>query len=222
MRIDEVLRRRKSLVALRLSPPPDLQEFGAEVDPVGLPAIDAETFRKSGYTEGDELPHGEFQNLVRASACSRALSRAYWYLERYDCSEKQMIIKLRRNFPDYAAAFAAQKCAEQGFIDDRRYAARLAENYVTVRHMSRRAAQAKLYTKGIPADIAKAAVAEIECDPVENITELIEKKYKNRLADKKQRANTVAALARKGFSFGDIKTALANFLPGAEDEFYGD
>ncbi len=222
MRIDEVLRRRKSLVALRLSPPPDPSEFGAEVDAVGLPAIDAETFRKSGYKEGDELADGEFEDLIHASACSRALRRAYWYLERYDCSKKQMIIKLRRSFPDYAAAFAAQKCAEQGYIDDRRYAARLAENYITVRHMSCREAQAKLFAKGIPGDIAKEAVGGIECDPTENITELIEKKYKNRLADKKQRANTVAALARKGFSFGDIKTALANFLPEAEDEFYGD
>ncbi len=222
MRIDEVLRRRKSLVALRLSPPPDPSEFGAEVDAVGLPAIDAETFRKSGYKEGDELADGELEDLIHASACSRALRRAYWYLERYDCSKKQMIIKLRRSFPDYAAAFAAQKCAEQGFIDDRRYAARLAENYITVRHMSCREAQAKLFAKGIPGDIAKEAVGGIECDPTENITELIEKKYKNRLADKKQRANTVAALARKGFSFGDIKTALANFLPEAEDEFYGD
>ena len=222
MKIEEILRRRKSLVALRLLPPPDPQEFGAEVDAVGLPTVDSEVFRKSGYAVGDELPREEFESLIHSSACFRALHRAYWYLERYDCSEKQMVIKLRRSFPDYAAAFAAQKCAEQGFIDDRRYAARLAENYITVRHMSRREAQAKLYTKGVPGDIAKEAVAEIECDPVENIKEIIEKRYKNRLADKKQRANTVAALARKGFSFGDIKTALANFLPGAEDEFYGD
>ncbi len=222
MKIEEVLRRRKSLVALRLSPPPDPQEFGAEVDAVGLPTVDSEVFRKSGYKAGDELPHGEFESLIHDSACSRALHRAYWYLERYDCSEKQMVIKLRRSFPDYAAAFAAQKCAEQGFIDDSRYAARLAENYITVRHMSRREAQAKLYTKGIPSDIAKAAVAEIECDPVENIKEIIEKKYKNRLADKRQRANTVAALARKGYSYGDIKTALAEYGAEEDQEFYGD
>ena len=66
--------------------------------------------------------------------------------------------------------------------------------------------------KGISRDVCESVLDEFEVDPTEQIVQLIEKKYKNKLQDEKDRRRTVAALQRMGYSWSDIKDALESFL----------
>ena len=86
----------------------------------------------------------------------------------------------------------------------------MAENYLR-ENRSIRECEQKLILKGIPRDLAKAALANTETDERAQIEALIEKKYKNKVADEENLRRTVAALMRKGFKFSDIKAALKNY-----------
>ena len=54
---------------------------------------------------------------------------------------------------------------------------------------------------------------EANCvDPVDSITEIINKSYLRKLREENGRDKVIAALARRGFSYSDIKSALNKIL----------
>ena len=80
-----------------------------------------------------------------------------------------------------------------------------------IKRMSVRGAMYKLIEKGIDKETAQSVLDEFEIDPVEQLTELIGRKYADKLEDEKDRRRTVAALQRLGYSWPDIKAALMEF-----------
>jgi len=208
MKIVALHSRRKHLYGIEFDCAIEPKDYGATADSTGLIAIDRVICDSYHLCSGLELDDATLREIVEASHCSRAKSRALWYLEQSDCSKKQLIEKLRRNFPEAAAIYAADKMEELGFIDDRRYAERLAKNYVTQKRVAPKKAAFLMSSKGIDRDLAKEIAEDVETDSVEVIKELINKKYRNSLGDEKSLNRTVAALARRGFSFSDIRTAI--------------
>lgn len=192
---------------------------GELTDDGGL-ILDRSLCESEGLKAGDDLSEERLQQLVESSACRRAKSRAIWMLDSRDYTQKGMYDKLRRLYGDSAANYAASYCAEIGLIDDERYANRLAQ-LMSERGISDREAVRRLVAKGVPREIAQNAVSEAESDPRAQLAEIIEKKYANRLlsGDRKEIEKVVAALARKGFDFGDIRRAVAKF---ADAEIYED
>lgn len=203
--------RRKSLFGIEFDCNIDPKEYGAIADSTGLIAIDRFVCDSYNLCSGLELDDLALREIIEESYRSRAKSRALWYLERGDCSKKQLVDKLRRSFPESAAVYAAGKMEELGFINDRRYAERLAKSYVNEKRVAPRKAAFLMSSKGIDRDMAKELANDVETDSVEVIKELINKKYKNSLDDEKSLNRTVAALARRGFSFSDIRTAIRLF-----------
>lgn len=178
--------------------------------------LDRDTAITYGLCEGKELTAAELEKIAAASSLARAKSRAMWYLSRGDCSERAMKQKLLR------AGFAEEVCEQVvdtlvrlGLINDEAYAERLAHN-LAQRNYSSRQILAKLYEKQIPAEIARQMVIDTPVDAVGAIKTLVVKKYAQKLNDKAKRQSVFAALARKGFSIEDIKTALREY----EDDFY--
>ena len=220
MTVTEIKRIKKSLYSIRFAEEIDFAGYDAECDENGFLALDARLCEKRGITVGTVIDDEELSALVREHFCSRAKERAFWYLSRSDVSKKQLLMKLRRSFPDFAASYAVDVCLELHYLDDKRYAERLAEDLITVKKYAPRTAVAKMREKGIEREIAEQAAASVESDPLETLNALIRSKYKNRIVDEKGRRNTAAALARRGFSFGDIKKALSIY--GEESEFSED
>lgn len=220
MIIKEIKKRRKSLYAIEFDQAEDLSFANCELDSTGLPLIDAALVAEKGLSKGDTLTNEEFCELVDQSFYRRAKSRAIWYLSRGDLAEKELYKKLIKVFPEEASARAVAKIKELGYIDDERYALRLAENLLKVKRVGVREALAVMTSKGIDRDVAKYALEDTECDTVAVIKELILKKYKNRLGDKKETQKVVAALARRGYGFSDIRSALAEF--DTETEIFED
>lgn len=216
MIIKEIRKRRKSLYAIAFEQAADLSFTKCEFDSTGLPLIDASLVAEKGLSQGDKLTNEGFCELVEESFYRRAKQRALWYLSRGDLAEKELYKKLVKTFPETASAKAVAKIKELGYIDDERYAVHLAENLLKIKKVGEREALMIMTLKGIDRDIAKYALEDTECDTVGVIKDLILKKYKNRLGDKKEIQKVIAALARRGYGFSDIRSALSELQTDAE------
>lgn len=217
MRVTDLKTRRKRLIAVIIDPAPDKEYFGFEADnTTGMPLIDATLCAERAVDVGDVYTESELFELIDESFYRRAYSRAIWYLSRSDCSRKELFSKLVRAFPEETVARVCDRAEELGLIDDERYAARLAENYLTNKSIAARKAEMLMVGKGIDRESARTALDEIEVDNVATICSLIEKKYRSRMDDRAGVEKTAAALARRGFSFSDIREAIKKYNDEAE------
>ncbi len=160
---------------------------------------------------GDVLTEEKLNELVFQSQYERAKSRAVWYLDRKDRTAKDLYNKLcMAGFDKKAAAKVIGRLTEVGLIDDRRFAENYAERLLES-HTSKREALQKLLQKGVAYDVAKEVLSDCEVDEVTQITELVMKKYRTKLAAENGVQKVYSALIRKGFSYDAVKTALKNY-----------
>lgn len=215
MRIIEINPRRKKVSGIRFDVEIDPKEYGADVDPVGLLALDSELC-EIRLKVGMELDSERLLELVRESHVKRAKSRAMWYLSRSSMPKEKLRKKLAEKFPDYAAVAASDRAEELGFVDDAEYAKRKLQLLIDNKKVSVKMAAKMLLLEGVGREDVDAAVMEAEYDPTSAILTLVERKYKNKLSDKKDFQNTVAALMRKGFSYSEIRNALKDYETATE------
>lgn len=171
--------------------------------------LDSRVLLDEGIKKGVQLDDEELHSLVIKSRQRRAKEKALYLLGFRDHSRKELFDKLIRTEDEQAAEYAVEKMEELHFINDERYAVRLAEQLINVKRLSKRAAAQKLYQKGIDRDLIDEVLENIELDPKDNIRELVQKKYMRYLNDEKGRKKTAAALQRMGYSWGDIKSVLS-------------
>ena len=158
-----------------------------------------------------ELENETVKRLIQESDYKRAKSRALWYLDRMDYTERALYEKLlSAGFNAKASANALASLCHLGLVDDRRYAERFAQRCAD-NNVSKREAVHKMLQKGVPLDLAKEVLQEIETDEQAQIAALLEKKYRYKLSQENGTQKVFASLARKGFSFGAIKAALKKY-----------
>jgi SOS response regulatory protein OraA/RecX len=178
--------------------------------------LDSKTVAENGLYVGQQLTAEELQKLKDLSDYTRALSRAVWYIERGALSEKALRDKLiRAGFPPAVCEKCTARLCELGLIDDTALAERLAEQ-LTAANISQRAALSRMVAKGIPRDVAAAALENTECDAESQIRAVIDKKYKTRLGSPEQVRKVFAALLRLGFSYGDVRAVLKAYTEELE------
>ncbi len=159
-----------------------------------------------------EITEEDFKNLKFQSDYVRAKSRALWYLDRMDYSEKALFDKLvLKGFDKKASSAVIAKFVELGLLDDRRFGERLCEKLLNS-GSSKRAAMQKMYQKGLTYDLCRELLEENDSDEEDAILKLIEKKYAQKLEDKENYQKVYAALVRRGFSYGDVSRALKKYL----------
>lgn len=178
--------------------------------------LDSKTVAENGLYVGQQLTAEELQKLKDLSDYTRALSRAVWYIERSALSEKALRDKLiRAGFPPAVCEKCTARLCELGLLDDTALAERLAEQLTTA-NISQRAALSRMVAKGIPRDVAAAALENTECDAESQIRAVIDKKYKTRLGSPEQVRKVFAALLRLGFSYGDVRAVLKSYTEELE------
>ena len=178
--------------------------------------LDKDVCAENSLMSDMEIDPDFLEELKLKSDYVRAKSRALWYLDRMDYSEKALYEKLvQKGFDKKASSAVVAKLVELGLLNDRRYAENLAEK-LTQQGNSQRAALQKMLLKGVPYDLAKETLSETETDEVSKILALIEKKYSGKLRDPDNFQKVYAALVRRGFSYGDVKTALKKYKEDLE------
>lgn len=178
--------------------------------------LDADTINDKALFCGMEISQDEIDALKHDSDFKRAKSRAFFYLDKTDYSEKALFDKLKKaGFSQGICAEVLAYLCEIGIVNDKRYAERLSERLLEA-NRSKREIINKLYLKGVPLTLAKEILSECEVDEESQIKALIERKYAYKLQDKSNYNKVYAALVRKGFSFSAIKSALKEYIKDIE------
>lgn len=173
--------------------------------------LDNDVVLQNGLSVGNTVTEDDFNKLKFSSDYKRAKSRALWYLDRMDYTEKALFEKLiKAGFSKKASAAVLANLCEFSLIDDRRYAERMVERLIS-NNISKREALNKMYLKGIPLDLAKEVLNQTDSDEEEQIKALLEGKYAHRLTVENGVEKVFAALIRKGFSFSAVKSALKQY-----------
>lgn len=143
-----------------------------------------------------------------------AKRRAMYLLGGRDYGKNELIEKLRANYSEETAAAAAELMCEFGYVDDERYAEKLAKQYITVRRYGKAKAAMMMRQKKLDPQIIEDALAKYSSDDITGeIAEILRKKYYDRLflsgiEGRKEMQKITAALARRGYSYNEIKAAL--------------
>ena len=166
--------------------------------------------------DGTEIDEEQWQELVSLINCNKAVNKCYDLLSRRDHSVRELKSKLLRTVDEASADFAIEKMLELGYLDDEAYAEKLLIYLTENKKMSGAFIKQEMFKRGVPSSIISNLLEDVELDNVSNIIDLLNTKYRNKLNAENGREKVTASLMRKGFSYGDIKSAFSEL----ENELY--
>lgn len=194
--------------------------YEAELDDGRKLYLHADIITDFGIRAGMETDRDELRKIVYASNFRRAYQRALYLLDYRDYTYSEMLEKLVENYKSEPLCTAVMKrLTEHGFIDDVRYAERMARKLVEIKHFGRRRCKRELMQKGINEFIAEDAIALYSEAFGENLAELLKNKYSRYLTDREDRKSiekAKSALVRYGYDFTEINRAVKEYFESAE------
>lgn len=129
--------------------------------------------------------------------------RDYLYKKTRDTRTKTGGVK--KGVSPVVTARVFDRLVERGYINDEKFARFWVENRNVKKGASKRKMMAELQVKGVESAIIQTVLAESERTDGDELLKIIAKK-RNRYPDEQK---FMAYLARQGFSYDDIRTALA-------------
>lgn len=174
--------------------------------------VSASLIRERGLAEGASLSEEDWQRLIEAEiAPALDLSLYYLGLKSRTRHEMEAYLKRRQYAPEVIAA-VMDKLKDYGFIDDEQLSQRAVDT-LSRQRLGRGAIERKLRQRGVDKDLAREALNAYQPeDENENARELARTLWERyREAEPRKRwQKTAAALARRGFSWDSIQSALQN------------
>lgn len=188
----------------------------------GIYEIEGELLRRFHLQEGMDADEEALEEMHRKSRFRRAYRRACYLLDERDYSYSMMHQKLMRTYQDRELCSAVlRQLVQCGAIDDRRYAARLAEYLVESKRYGTYRALQEMRRKGLDKDLAQEALAPYEEAAEENIPYVLEKKYGRCLTDpndRKTRDKVIAGMARLGYDYHSVRDAIEDYFADWEED----
>ena len=181
--------------------------------------VDEMYFTSLYLKDGQEISEEKYAELEEIVNIRRAYNCAVSLLSRRDHSKKELIEKLRKKGFANGAEAAVEKLALSGYVDDERFCRLYVNELIRLKGYGKRRVEQELYRKGIDRDIIFNVLDEISFDN-DTLSDIIKRKYMNRLSDEKGRQRVVNALLRLGYSFGEIRDALKSIDEEIECEVY--
>ena len=160
--------------------------------------------------DGEAVTEDQIETILSEIVLKRAKRKAMSLLQSMDRTESELRDRLlRQDFPEETVDQAVRYVKSFGYVDDRRYA----ESFILSRkgRKSRREIYAELSGKKIDGEIVDEMMERSyeESDSGEALRHLLRKKhYDPSRASVEEKQKLYAYLARKGFSYGEIKKAL--------------
>ena len=168
--------------------------------------------------KGEELSGDKLAQIQQADTKRKAKKRALYLLGSKQYCYKELLKKLRASYDEETARYAADAMRDYGYVNDEEYAPKLAQYLIHTKHYGLRKAKYEMLHKGLDAELVENTLAEYSQDDIcEEITELLERKYYNKIADFDDRRRTIAALARRGYDYTLVKQCIERLLEDYED-----
>ncbi len=184
--------------------------------------VDGELLRRYHLQEGMEFDAETMEELHRKSRFRRAYRRACYLLDERDYSYSMMYQKLMKTYQDRELCRSVmEQLVQCGSINDRRYAARLAEYLVESKRFGIFRARQEMLRRGLEKNLVEESLEPFEEAAEENIPAVLEKKYGRILTDPedwKAREKVVAGMARLGYNYRAVKAAIEAYFEELEDE----
>ena len=163
-----------------------------------------------GLRSGEELDEGTLAKLRQAAGVSNTKAAAADLIGKRAMSRADLERRLRGKGASQAEArYAAEWLEAIGALNDAEYAALLARHYGQMGY-GPRYVQEKLREKGIPRELWEDALDALP-EAAEQIGRFLEGKLRGRAAEEAEKRRLSAALARRGFSWGEIKAAWSRY-----------
>ncbi|MFT3951419.1 MAG: regulatory protein RecX [Oscillospiraceae bacterium] len=159
-------------------------------------------------SEGTRIPDEALEEIIRTDTLRRARQRALFLIDAREYSYTGLYEKLQANYPDDVCFAVLDELVRGGQVNDRRYAQQLARTLTEVKKLGFYRARQEMRMKGISSELAEEALAEYEDDASARLAELIRRKYLRKLEAENGRQKVVAALARLGYAYEEIRAAL--------------
>lgn len=162
-----------------------------------------------GLKKGSVISAELFERLEEEAKSTAAYRRGIGILAYGANSARSLERKLvRKGHDPESSKRAAEKLAENGFINESADAVRAAEACLRKLWGEKRI-MAYLYEKGYRDEALRAAKERLaDVDFTKNCAEYIKKKYRNFPTDKKEAEKAIAALIRYGYTLSQIKSSL--------------
>ena len=156
-----------------------------------------------------EVTPPQLEDLRREDEVRQAKEKAMDYLSAAAQTGDMLREKLRRRYSEEAVEVAVCRMEELGLINDLDYSRRFAADAVNLRHYPKRRIAAELQRKGVSEEILSEVLAEItEETEIKTACRLLEKQYREKLCDRRERDKVKAALQRRGFGCETIRAAV--------------
>lgn len=148
----------------------------------------------------------------------RARERALYLLDYRDHCYAEIVTKLLRKYDEEIAYGVADELSDKGLIDDERFAENFARQLIEVRHYGLYRARMQMRQRGLPKSVIEEALEQYAEGGELRAKELIERRYAKYWEpdDRAMMQKLTAAVVRQGYSFDEVKAAIA--LIKAEEE----
>lgn len=171
---------------------------------------------------GCEISAERLNEIAESNAYARAKDIALKFLGYRMRSEREIVQRLRREeLPPEAVERALDFLKKYGYIDDRRFAESFINEKKRLKGYGGMRLKQELFAKGISREIIDEFSGLMSEDSESLIRAAIEKKLGGRrIEDRKEEQRLMGFLARRGFSFEDIREAIREYKN--PDEFEED
>lgn len=198
------------------------EKIHLSVDGEYIATVNADYWFTCGLRSGSDISPEQLVELLEESNRRKMMNKALDLLSLRDYSRKELSDKLvtkaweKREQKDLdlgelkrQASDICDRLEELGLLNEERFARSYVDELLRRKHLSENGLKTALIQKGVARDIIETVLADVEVDPVEQISELLSTKFKTRdLTDEKQRNRTVNALLRLGYRHQEIMTAI--------------
>lgn len=193
----------------RLGKKPFFAVLDEDGEPIGLMDFDSKS--KLSLRDGGEIERETLLSEIEESERRIARSHSMFLLSRRDYSSGELVTKLTElPVSREAAEDAVERLRELGYINDADFARRVASHYFKSGYGPMKL-KSELYRRGFDGETSQETLcgAQEENDFVASARELAEKKYGD-LSELtyEQKAKVSAFLARRGFTYEQIRGAL--------------
>lgn len=184
--------------------------------------VTADFWYSSPFHSGDPIDEGELAQLKAKAQDRKAFNKALNIICRRDHGERELTEKLSKTLDKASAEAAVKKAVELGLVNDKNFAEKYAQELYTRKGFAPARIRLELLRKGISRDLADEVADGIEFNPQERIVELLSSnRFARQILDEKGRERTCNALARLGYSYSDIRSAMREIdieVPDDENE----
>ncbi len=170
-------------------------------------SLSAQTLLESGLRNGQELQPAELHQLKNDARYDKAYYRTLELIVRRKRSEWEITQYLKRKGYDEELAFQlTKKLRQEGYINDKAFAASWIENRRLLKSISRRRLKQELRSKRVSDEIIETTLGSDTTNERVVLEELV--RSKKRQTKYQDDLKLMQYLARQGFNYDDIKAVV--------------